>query len=238
MPRLVLLRHGQSLWNMEGRFTGWKDVDLSQEGIEQARRAGMRLQCSGCSFDVAYTSQLKRAIRTLWLVLEEMNMMWIPIIPSWRLNERSYGALEGMSKSETEKIYGSSLVHLWRRGYRERPPAMDEDAHLCLQHDPRYAKLDSAQIPRTESLEDTLFRLQPFWQSTIVPNLKKDKNILIVSHGNTLRALIKMIDSISDEGIVDVEVQTGVPQVYELDEDLRPKAHSYLRSKEGCKRRR
>ncbi len=238
MPKLVLLRHGQSLWNMEGRFTGWTDVDLSQEGIEQARRAGRLLQCSGCSFDVAYTSLLKRAIRTLWLVLEEMNLMWIPIVPCWQLNERSYGALEGMSKDETEKIYGTKQVHLWRRGYRERPPAMDEDAHLCLQHDPRYAKLDSSQIPRTESLEDALLRLQPFWQNTIASELKKDKRVLIVSHGNTIRALIKMIEGISDEGIVDVEVPTGAPLVYELDEDLRPKAHSYLRNKEGCKRRR
>ncbi len=238
MPRLVLLRHGQSLWNMEGRFTGWVDVDLSQEGIEQARRAGRLLRCSGCSFDVAYTSLLKRAIRTLWLVLEEMNLMWMPIIPCWQLNERCYGALEGASKDETEKRYGTQQVHLWRRGYRERPPAMDEDAHLCLQCDPRYAKLDSSQIPMTESLEDALVRLQPLWQNTIASDLKKDKRVLIVSHGNTLRALIKMIEGISDDEIVNVEVPTGVPYLYELDADLKPKAHYYLRNKEGCKRRR
>lgn len=238
MPRLVLLRHGQSLWNMEGRFTGWTDVDLSQEGIEQARRAGRLLRCSGFSFDAAYTSVLKRAIRTLWLVLEEMNLMWIPIIPCWQLNERSYGALEGMSKVETEKIYGTKQVHMWRRGYRDRPPAMDEDAHMCLQADPRYARLDGTQVPRTESLEDALIRLLPCWRSKIAPDLKKDKRVLIVSHGNTLRALIKIIEGISDENIVNVEVPTGAPQVYELDGDLRPKAHFYLRNKEGCKRRR
>lgn len=238
MPRLVLLRHGQSLWNMEGRFTGWVDVDLSQEGIEQARRTGRLLRCSGCAFDVGYTSLLKRAIRTIWLVLEEMNLMWIPIIPCWQLNERCYGALEGASKDETEKIYGTQQVHLWRRGYRERPPAMDEDAHLCLQSDPRYAKLDSSQIPRTESLEDDLVRLLPLWQNTIASDLKEGKRVLIVSHGNTLRALIKIMEGISDEGIVDVEVPTGVPYLYELDADLRPKAHYYLRNKEGCKRRR
>lgn len=238
MPRLVLLRHGQSLWNMEGRFTGWVDVDLSQEGIEQARRAGRLLRCSGCSFDAAYTSLLKRAIRTLWLVQEEMNLMWIPIIPCWQLNERCYGALEGASKDETEKRYGTQQVHLWRRGYRERPPAMDEDAHFCLQCDPRYAKLDSSQIPRTESLEDALVRLRPLWQNTIASDLKKDKSVLIVSHGNTLRALIKMVEGISDDEIVNVEVPTGMPYLYELDADLRPKAHYYLRNKEGCKRRR
>jgi 2,3-bisphosphoglycerate-dependent phosphoglycerate mutase len=238
MPRLVLLRHGQSLWNLEGRFTGWTDVDLSQEGIEQARRAGRRLRCSGCTFDVAYTSLLKRAIRTLWLVLEEMNLMWIPIMPSWRLNERCYGALEGMSKVEIEKMYGAQQVHMWRRGYRDRPPTMDEDARLCRLYDPRYARLEGSQIPRTESLEDTLTRVLPCWQSAIASDLKKDKRVLIVSHGNTLRALIKMIDDISDEGIVDVEVPTGAPLLYELDGDLRPKAHSYLRNKEGCQRRR
>lgn len=238
MPRLVLLRHGQSVWNMEGRFTGWMDVDLSQEGIEQARRAGRLLRCSGCSFDVSYTSLLKRAIRTLWLVQEEMNLMWMPIIPCWQLNERCYGALEGESKEETEKKYGTQQVHLWRRGYKDRPPAMDEDAYLCRQHDPRYAKLDSSQIPRTESLEETLARLLPLWQNTIASDLKKDKSVLIVSHGNTLRALIKIIESISDEEIVNLEVPTGMPYLYELDADLRPKAHYYLRNKEGCKRRR
>lgn len=238
MPRLVLLRHGQSVWNMEGRFTGWMDVDLSQEGIEQARRAGRLLRCSGCSFDVSYTSLLKRAIRTLWLVQEEMNLMWMPIIPCWQLNERCYGALEGESKEETEKKYGTQQVHLWRRSYKDRPPAMDEDAYLCRQHDPRYAKLDSSQIPRTESLEETLARLLPLWQNTIASDLKKDKSVLIVSHGNTLRALIKIIESISDEEIVNLEVPTGMPYLYELDADLRPKAHYYLRNKEGCKRRR
>lgn len=237
MPRLFLLRHGQSLWNKEGRFTGWKDVDLSPEGIDEARRAGRLLRCSRCTFDVAYTSFLKRAIRTLWIVQEEADLMWVPVVPCWQLNERSYGALEGKSKNETEERYGKEQVHLWRRGFRERPPAIDEETHLCLHCDSKYAGLEMAQIPRTESLEDALQRMLPCWQNMIAPDLKKGKSVLIVSHGNIIRALIKQIEGISDEEIVNVEVPTGVSQVYELDEDLQPKAHFYLRNKEGCKKR-
>ena len=236
MPRLFLLRHGQSLWNREGRFTGWKDIGLSAEGIAEARRAGRLLRCSRYTFDVAYTSFLKRAIQTLWIVQEETDLMWIPVIPCWQLNERCYGALEGLSKSETEERYGKEQVHLWRRGFRERPPALDDETYISLHCDPRYKVLESAQIPRTESLEDAMKRMLPCWQNMIAPDLKKGKRVLIVSHGNTLRALIKLIEGISDEEIDKVEVPTGITQVYELDEDLRPKAHFYLRNKEGCKK--
>ncbi len=236
MPRLFLLRHGQSIWNREGRFTGWKDIDLSAEGITEARRAGRLLRCSRCTFDVAYTSFLKRAIRTLWIVQEEMDLMWIPVVPCWQLNERCYGALEGKSKSEIEEKYGKEQVHLWRRSFRERPPALDDETYLCLHCDPRYKMLESAQIPRTESLEDAMKRMLPCWQNMIAPDLKKGKRVLIVSHGNTLRALIKLIEGISDEEIDKVEVPTGITQVYELDEDLHPRAHFYLRNKEGCKK--
>jgi 2,3-bisphosphoglycerate-dependent phosphoglycerate mutase len=236
MSRLILLRHGQSLWNKEGRFTGWKDVDLSAEGIAEARRAGRLLRCSGYAFDVAYTSFLKRAIRTLWIVQEETDLMWIPVVPCWQLNERCYGALEGKSKKETEERYGDEQVHLWRRGFKERPPALDDEAHLCMRCDPRYVMLESAQIPRTESLEDTLQRMLPCWQNMIAPDLRNGMRVIIVSHGNTLRALVKLIDGISDEEIERVEVPTGISQVYELDEDLRPKARFFLRNREGCKK--
>lgn len=229
MSRLVLLRHAQSMWNLEGRFTGWKDVDLSPGGIADARAAGVALRCSGYAFDVAYTSMLKRAIRTLWIVLEEMDLMWIPVVTCWQLNERSYGALEGRSKREIEEIYGSEQVHRWRRGFRERPPPLDADAYLGLQRDPRYAGLQGTQIPRSESLEDALLRVQPCWQNMISSDLKRGKNVLVVSHGNTLRALVKLIDGISDEEIVLLEMPTGVPLVYELDGGLRPMARMYLR---------
>lgn len=235
--RLVLLRHGQSLWNREGRFTGWMDIDLSPKGMDEARKAG-RLLCScGYTFDVAYTSVLKRAIRTLWIVLDEMDLMWVPAIPCWRLNERCYGDLQGQRKKDVEERYGTLTVHRWRRGYKEKPPALNEDDsrytyYLC---DPRYADLEENQIPRTESLEDTLQRLLPCWQEMIAPDLKKGKRLFIVAHGNTLRALIKHIEDISDEEIENVEVPTGVPLVYELDGNLRPKNKFYIRSEEDSK---
>jgi 2,3-bisphosphoglycerate-dependent phosphoglycerate mutase len=229
MPRLVLLRHGQSLWNREGRFTGWTDVDLSSKGAEEAKEAGRILKSRGYTFDQAYTSVLKRAIRTLWLVLDEMDLMWIPTFPCWQLNERCYGELEGRSKQEIEERYGTDQVHRWRRGFRDLPPALEEADGRYLR-DPKYKGLRRNQIPKTESLEDTLIRLLPCWKNGIVPQLRKGKSIFIVAHGNTLRALVKHLDGLSDEEIEKVEMPTGIPLVYELDGDLLPIAHFYLQS--------
>lgn len=225
--RLVLLRHGESLWNQEGRFTGWMDIDLSEKGRREAAVAG-RLMCnSGLVFDMACTSVLKRAIRTLWIVLDEMDLMWIPTISSWRLNERFYGDLQGRRKAEMEERYGIEQVHHWRRGFREHPPLMPEGDGRFPGDDPRYSDLISDQIPRSESLQDTQNRLMPFWQGQIAPELKKGKNILVVSHGNIIRALVKHIESISDLDIELVDIPTAVPLVYELDDGLRPKTHRY-----------
>lgn len=229
MSALVLLRHAQSLWNLEGRFTGWKDIDLSPDGEAEAYAAGKLLKKNACIFDVAYTSLLKRAIRTLWIVLDETDQMWIPAVKSWRLNERCYGALEGRSKRETEEKYGREQVHRWRRGFKDRPPALDEESRLRLWRDPRYAGLQSAQIPTAESLEEALERLKPLWHEMIACDLENGKNVLVVSHGNTLRALCKLIDGISDEEIEKVEIPTGLPLVYRLKESLRPKERFYLR---------
>jgi 2,3-bisphosphoglycerate-dependent phosphoglycerate mutase len=229
MPRLVLLRHGQSLWNMEGRFTGWRDVDLSSKGEKEARDAGRILKSRGYTFDEAYTSVLKRAIRTLWLVLEEMDLMWIPTHPYWQLNERSYGDLEGRRKQEIEEIYGAEQVHRWRRGFQDRPPALENGDSRYL-HDPKYKRLRRDQIPKTESLEDTLIRLLPCWNNGIAPQLRKGKSIIVAAHGNTLRALVKHLEGLSDEEIEKVEIPTGIPLVYELDEGLLPIAHFYIQS--------
>jgi 2,3-bisphosphoglycerate-dependent phosphoglycerate mutase len=229
MHRLVLLRHGQSLWNREGRFTGWMDVDLSSKGAEEAREAGRMLRSYGCSFDQAYTSVLKRAIRTLWLALEEMDLMWIPTYPCWQLNERCYGGLEGRSKRETEEIYGAEQVNRWRRGFRDLPPAVETGYSPHL-NDPKYKGLRRNQIPITESLEDTLLRLLPCWQNRIAPELGKGKDILIAAHGNSLRALVKHLEGLSDGEIEKVEVPTGIPLIYELNEDLSPITHFYLQS--------
>jgi 2,3-bisphosphoglycerate-dependent phosphoglycerate mutase len=232
MTQLVLLRHGQSLWNLEGRFTGWKDIDLSQKGIAEAKQAGRVLKSSGYTFDAAYTSMLKRAIRTLWIVLDKTDLMWIPVVKCWQLNERNYGALEGRSKRRTEERYGKEQVHKWRRSFKDRPPSIDQESYLCLQRDPRYSGLESTQTPTTESLEDTLARLKPCWRNIIASDLNKGKKVLIVSHGNTLRALIKLIEGIGDEEIEKVEIPTGIPLVYSLDEDLIPIEHFYLRWEE------
>lgn len=234
MPELILLRHGQSLWNREGRFTGWTDIDLSDEGKEEARHAGRLLKAGGYTFDIAYTSFLKRAIRTLWLVQEEMDLMWIPVFPSWRLNERNYGALQGCSKKEIERKYGTQAVHRWRRGYIDMPPAVDEGDERYPAKDLRYEMLNG-NIPRAESLKDTLDRLLPLWQEKIAPDLQAEKKVFISSHGNTIRALVKHIDGISDEDIEDVEVPTGIPLIYVLDDKLLPKEHFYLRD-ENCQK--
>jgi 2,3-bisphosphoglycerate-dependent phosphoglycerate mutase len=219
VPNLVLLRHGQSLWNKEGRFTGWTDIDLSERGIEEAKEAGLLLVNKGCSFDVAYTSYLKRAIRTLWIVLDEMDLMWVPIIPSWRLNERCYGELQGRSKRDVEKVHGSEQVHRWRRGYRDRSPDLKDDDMRYPGHDSRYEMLKDDEIPRSESLKDTLERVLPFWQGKIEPDLRRGKRVLISAHGNTLRALAKHIEGISDEDIEEVEIPTGIPLIYHREEN-------------------
>jgi len=228
MVKLVLLRHGESLWNLQNRFTGWTDVDLSEHGIWEAHRASRLLKAEGYSFDVAYTSVLKRAIRTLWIVLEEMDLMWIPVYRSWRLNERHYGALQGLDKRETAEKYGQGQVQKWRRSYDIRPPALAETDNRRPKFDPRYAHLKENELPSTESLKDTLNRVLPYWHETIVPNLRDGLHVLISAHGNSLRALVKYLDNISDEEITDLNIPTGFPLVYELDNELKARAHYYL----------
>ena len=226
--QLVLLRHGQSAWNLENRFTGWTDVDLSEKGIEEARRAGQLLKTGGFSFDMTYTSVLKRAIRTLWLVLDEMDLMWLPVERTWRLNERHYGALQGLNKKETAVQFGQEQVHRWRRGYAVRPPALDDDDPRHPNFDPRYANLLAGHRPATESLKDTLDRVLPYWHDTIAPRIAQGERILIAAHGNSLRALVKYLDNISDEAIPDLNIPTGFPLIYELDDALQPIRHRYL----------
>jgi 2,3-bisphosphoglycerate-dependent phosphoglycerate mutase len=232
VPKIVLLRHGQSMWNKEGRFTGWMDVDLSEDGLEEARAAGSLLKANGYRFDVAYTSVLKRAIRTVWIVLDEMDIMWLPVISSWRLNERCYGELQGRSKRETEKKYGAEQVHRWRRGYLEKPPALDMKDERFPLRDPRYRTLKESEIPRTESLKDTLDRVLPLWQNKIAPDLNDGKSVFVCAHGNTIRALVKHINGISDQAIEEVEIPTGFPLIYQLDGQLKPMAHSYIRDQD------
>lgn len=228
MYRLVLLRHGESVWNRENRFTGWTDVDLSERGVEEAREAGRVLRAEGYVFDVAFTSVLKRAIRTLWLVLEEMDLMWIPEHKSWRLNERHYGALQGLDKAETAERHGLEQVTLWRRSYDVRPPALDPDDPRNPRNDPRYAGLRPEEIPLTECLADTVARFLPYWHETIAPAVRAGRRVLISAHGNSLRALVKYLDGIPDDEIVSLNIPTGIPLVYELDNELRPLRHFYL----------
>jgi 2,3-bisphosphoglycerate-dependent phosphoglycerate mutase len=228
MKKLVLLRHGESMWNKENRFTGWVDVDLSQKGIEEALAAGCTLRKEGYSFDVAFTSLLKRAIKTLWLVLEEMDLMWIPVHRSWRLNERHYGALQGLNKAETAEKHGLEQVQIWRRSYAIRPPALTPADPRYPGNDPRYADLAQAEIPLTECLKDTVTRFLPYWQDTIAPTVAAGKKVLIAAHGNSLRALVKYLDHISDDEIVGRNIPTGIPLVYELNDDLTPVKSYYL----------
>jgi 2,3-bisphosphoglycerate-dependent phosphoglycerate mutase len=228
MVMLILLRHGQSLWNLEGRFTGWTDVDLSKQGVGEARRAAELLQEGGYTFDIAYTSVLKRAIRTLWIVMDDMDLMYIPVHRSWRLNEKSYGALQGLSKQETAAEYGKEAVHLWRRGYDVRPPPLSWDDKRHPRFDPRYAGMNPDDLPATESLHDTLDRTLPYWHSHIRESLREGKTALISAHGNSLRALVKYLDNVSDEAISDLNIPTGYPLVYELDGDLNAVRHEYL----------
>ena len=228
MPTLVLLRHGESVWNKENRFTGWTDVDLSEQGLREAREAGRLLKGGGYTFDVAYTSVLKRAIRTLWIALDELDLMWLPVVKSWRLNERHYGALQGLNKAETTEKHGEEQVKIWRRSYDIPPPAMtpDDPRHSGL--DPRYAGLSREELPLTESLKDTVARFLPYWHDTVAPSIRGGQRVLIAAHGNSLRALVKYLDSISDETIVGLNIPTGIPLVYELDDELKPLKHFYL----------
>jgi 2,3-bisphosphoglycerate-dependent phosphoglycerate mutase len=228
MYKLVLLRHGESDWNRENRFTGWTDVDLSATGIEEARRAAQNLLDRGFTFDLAYTSLLKRAVRTLWIVLDGMDLMWIPVYRSWRLNERHYGALQGLNKAETAARHGEQQVKIWRRSYDVRPPALEPTDERFPGHDRRYADLADAELPRTESLKDTVGRFLPYWHEIIAPAVRSGKRILIAAHGNSLRALVKHLDGVSDNDIVNLNIPTGVPLVYELNDDLRPVRHEYL----------
>ena len=231
MPTLVLLRHGESLWNKENKFTGWTDVDLSEQGRQEAWRAAVALKAQGFSFDVAHTSVLKRAIRTLWIVLDEMDLMWLPVHCSWRLNERHYGALQGLNKQDTAEKYGLERVQSWRRSYDVRPPALTETDHQYSRPDPRYVHLKDDELPSAESLADTLSRVIQYWHEAIVPYLRDGKRVLISAHGNSIRALVKFLDNVSDDGIVGLEIPTGVPLVYELDADLKPIRHYYLDDK-------
>ncbi len=233
MHKLVLIRHGESQWNKENRFTGWKDVDLSEMGLEEAKAAGKLLKDEGFTFDEAYTSVLKRAIRTLWTVLSEMDLMWIPETKSWRLNERHYGGLQGLDKAETAAKYGDEQVLIWRRSYDVPPPELDVSDDRYLGNDPRYAGIDN--FPATECLKDTVARVVPYWESEIMPKIRDGKRLIIAAHGNSLRALVKYLDGISDDEIVSLNIPTGVPLVYELDEDLKPIKSYYLGDADAIK---
>jgi 2,3-bisphosphoglycerate-dependent phosphoglycerate mutase len=228
MQKLVLLRHGESTWNKENRFTGWTDVDLSDRGREEAREAGVLLRDGGYVFDMAFTSVLKRAIRTLWIALDALDLMWIPVAKSWRLNERHYGALQGLNKAETAAKHGEAQTKIWRRSYDIPPPPLAADDPRHPSRDPRYAALARNELPATESLKDTVERFLPYWHGTIAPAIRSGQRVLIAAHGNSLRALVKYLDQISDRDIVELNIPTGIPLVYELDDDLRPIRHYYL----------
>ena len=228
MHRVVLLRHGESDWNRENRFTGWVDVDLSDKGRQEAKAAAELLNTAGFAFDLAYTSVLKRAIRTLWIALDEMDLLWIPVKRSWRLNERHYGALQGLNKAETAAKFGEAQVKIWRRSYDIPPPALDRSDPRFPGNDPRYRDLSPAELPLTECLKDTVARFLPYWHGTIAPAIKSGKRVIIAAHGNSLRALVKYLDDVSEKDIVGLNIPTGMPLVYELDEDLKPLRHYYL----------
>lgn len=232
MHKIVLVRHGESTWNKENRFTGWTDVDLSPQGVVDASRAGKLLKEAGFSFDYSYTSVLKRAIKTWWYILDELDALWLPVLRTWRLNERHYGALQGLNKAETAEQYGEEQVKIWRRSYDTRPPALTTEDSRHPIHDPRYQEVAEKDLPATECLADTLQRMLPFWSEEIAPQIKKGKTILIVAHGNSLRALIQHLDGLSKEEIMEVNIPCGFPLVYELNENLRPTSHYYLGDKE------
>ena len=233
MYTVVLLRHGESTWNKENRFTGWTDVDLTEKGVEEAHQSAKLLMEGGYTFDLAFTSVLKRCIRTLWIVLDDMDLMWIPVVRSWRLNERMYGALQGLNKAEMAEKYGEEQVHIWRRSYDVSPPALTLDDDRFPGKDRRYADLPLAEVPLTECLKDTVVRFLPYWIDAIVPAIKAGKKVIISAHGNSLRALVKYLDNVSDEEIPGLNIPTGVPLVYELNEEMRPIKHFYLGDQES-----
>ncbi len=226
--KLVLIRHGESTWNKENRFTGWTDVDLSEKGRDEAQKAGERLKAEGFTFDLAFTSLLKRAIRTLWIVQDELDLLWIPVERSWRLNERHYGALQGLNKAETAAKYGDEQVHIWRRSYDIPPPPLEKDDPRYPGADPRYKDLSQSDLPLTECLKDTVDRFLPYWHEQIAPEIKAGKKVIVAAHGNSLRALVKYLDGIGDDEIVGLNIPTGIPLVYELDENLKPLKKYYL----------
>jgi len=229
MPgKLILVRHGQSIWNLENLFTGWTDVDLSEQGRAEAASAGRQLITEGIAVDIAFTSVLKRAIRTLWIMLDEMDRMWLPVERSWRLNERHYGALQGLNKAQTVERHGEAQVKIWRRSYDIPPPALAPEDPRHPRLDPRYARVDPAVLPATESLKDTLGRVLPYWNERIAPELREGRNVLVAAHGNSLRAMVKMLDELSESAIVELNIPTGVPLLYELDASLKPRASRYL----------
>lgn len=236
MLKLVLLRHGESTWNKENRFTGWTDVDLSEKGRQEAQEAGRLLKNEGYGFDLAFTSVLKRAIRTLWIVMDEMDLMWIPVERSWRLNERHYGALQGLNKAETAAKYGEKQVFVWRRSYDIPPPSLTPQDERFPGRDRRYSSLKPSELPLTESLKDTVARFMPYWHENLVPALKRGRKIIIAAHGNSLRALVKYLDEIPDSEIAEMNIPTGIPLVYELDENLKPLGHYYLGDAEAIRR--
>jgi 2,3-bisphosphoglycerate-dependent phosphoglycerate mutase len=236
MYKLVLLRHGESIWNKENRFTGWTDVDLSEKGREEAKQAGELLKREGYLFDVAYTSVLKRAIRTLWSVLDEMDLMWIPVHRDWRLNERHYGALQGLNKAETAQKHGEEQVKIWRRSYDIPPPALEKSDERYPGNDPRYKQLSEQELPLTESLKETVARVMPAWNETIAPAIKSGKKVVIAAHGNSLRALVKYLDNVSESDILGLNIPTGMPLVYELDAELKPIKRYYLGDEDAVKK--
>ena len=236
MFKVVLLRHGESNWNKENRFTGWTDVDLSEKGLAEAKKAGQVLKKEGFVFDVAFTSVLKRAIRTLWVALDEMDLMWIPVYNSWRLNERHYGALQGLNKSEMAAKFGEEQVLIWRRSYDTSPPALERDDPRSPAKDPRYRDLQLEEIPLTECLKDTVARFLPYWHGTIAPVVGSGKRVIIAAHGNSLRALVKHLDDVSDKEIIGLNIPTGIPLVYDLDKDLKAIKHYYLGDPEEVKK--
>ena len=231
MKQLILVRHGQSAWNLENRVTGWADIDLTPTGIEQSLNAGKLLREAGYEFDIAYTSVLKRAIRTLWHIQDSMDLMWVPVVHSWRLNERHYGGLTGLNKAETAAQFGDEQVHIWRRSYEIPPPPLNQEQRAEIAKDPRYSKLNEQDIPQGECLKDTVQRVLPLWNESIAPALKLGKRVILVAHGNSIRALIKHLDQVSDEAIMGINVPNGNPLIYELDDELKPQQHFYLEAK-------
>lgn len=236
MKKIVLLRHGESVWNKENKFTGWTDVDLSEKGLVEAHSAGKLLKEEGFTFDIAYTSVLKRAIRTLWITLDEMDLMWIPVIRNWRLNERHYGALQGLNKAETAEKHGAGQVLIWRRSYDTPPPELEENDERFPGNQAKYKSLSKEETPATECLKDTVNRFVPYWENVITKSINEGKNVIIAAHGNSLRALVKYLDNISDEKIVSLNIPTGIPLVYELNDDLKPIKSYYLGDQEAAKR--